>query len=50
MEYNLMDKFKWTYDELMATPLHVIASIGFIQDSKATYDKLHKLKDETGNK
>jgi hypothetical protein len=44
MEFNLMDKFKWSYDQLLATPFQVIVYIGFIRNSIATHDKLEKLK------
>jgi hypothetical protein len=50
VEFNLMEKFKWTYDELLAIPFHVIVSIGFIQNSKAIHEKLHSLKGGTGSK
>ena len=40
----MMKEFKWTYDELLATPFHVIVSIGFIKDSTKTFMKLRDLK------
>jgi hypothetical protein len=40
----MMKEFKWTYDELLATPFHVIVSIGFIKDSVKTFKKLNDLK------
>jgi hypothetical protein len=54
MEFNLMEKFHWTYKELLDTPLEVVVFIGFIQGTKNDREKLADLKrkeeDKTGMK
>jgi hypothetical protein len=54
MEFNLMEKFHWTYNELLDTPLEVVVFIGFIQSTKNDREKLADLKrkeeDKTGIK
>jgi hypothetical protein len=40
MENNLMEKFHWTYNEVLQTPLEVIMFIGFIQGTKNDREKL----------
>jgi hypothetical protein len=54
MDFNLMEKFHWTYDELLDTPLEVVVFIGFIQSTKNDREKLADLKrkeeDKTGMK
>jgi hypothetical protein len=44
MENNLMEKFHWTYKELLETPIEVIMFIGFIQGTKNDREKLTDLK------
>lgn len=44
MESSIMEKFSWTYKQLLETPYHVILYINFIATSKATHDKLQDLK------
>jgi hypothetical protein len=41
-----MEKFGWTYDEVLSTPFHVILYIGFIANSAAAHKKLEDLKKE----
>ena len=50
MEYNMMEKFKWTYKELLETPLEVVLFIGFIAATKADREKLDNLKREEEDK
>jgi len=44
MEYNMMKKFKWTYKELLETPLEVVLFTGFIATTTADREKLDDLK------
>jgi hypothetical protein len=44
MENNLMEKFHWTYKELLETPLEVIMFIGFIHVTKNDREKITDLK------
>jgi hypothetical protein len=41
-----MEKFGWTYNELLLTPFHVIVYIGFIASSITAHKKLNDLKKE----
>lgn len=50
MDYSMMKEMRWTWQELINTPLHVILSISFINSRKAAYDNLQTLKGEKGKK
>ena len=50
MDYSMMKEMRWTWRELVDTPLHVILSISFIYSRKAAYDKLQALKGEKEKK
>ena len=44
MENGIMEKYHWTYQQVLETPFHVIIYINFIASSKATHEKLDTLK------
>lgn len=44
MENGIMEKYRWTYQQVLETPFHVITYINFIASSKATHEKLDALK------
>lgn len=50
MDYSLMKEMRWTWQELMDTPLHVLLSISFINGRKAAYENLQTLKGEKEKK
>jgi hypothetical protein len=50
MDYSMMKEMRWTWQELIDTPLHVILSISFINSRKAAYDHLQDLKKDKGKK
>jgi len=46
MDLSLMKEMRWTWQELMDTPLHVILSISFFNSRKKVFDNLQNLKNE----
>ena len=46
MDFSLMQERRWTWQELIDTPLWVILSISFINGRMAVFDKLRTLKEE----
>jgi hypothetical protein len=50
MDYSMMKEMRWTWQELIGTPLHVILSISFINGRKTAYDNLQTLKKEKKDK
>jgi hypothetical protein len=50
LENNIMEKFHWTYKELLETPLEVIMFIGFIQGTKNDRESLAAKKREAEEK
>jgi hypothetical protein len=50
MDYSMMKEMRWTWQELIDTPLHIILSISFINGRVKVFENLQKLKGEKGPK
>jgi hypothetical protein len=50
MDFSLMKEMRWTWQELIDTPLQVILSISFINGRIKVFENIQKLKGQKGKK
>jgi hypothetical protein len=50
IDSSIMEKYGWTYNQLLETPFHVIVYLNFIETSRTDHKKIQDLKNGENQK